>query len=156
MITLVITELDGLRKNSTPLGIAAEAAIIYLESTIQTKSRYLKVQTSRGNYLKDLQIRSENIDFAGELNSVETFSHDFAKNMDDIILKAVTWQKDHFTSRLAIVNPKADRNLISAEMAKVVLISFDANLRVKAASRGLDATDAKGMNSLLAGLDKDG
>ena len=96
----MITELDGLRRNATALGSAASAAITYLESAIRTHARHLKVQTSRGNYLKDLSIRSEAIDFAG--SSADGLSHDFARSMDDVILRAVGWQQTHFSSRLEI------------------------------------------------------
>ena len=138
----VITELDGLKKNAASLGTAASEAIAYLEAAVRTYPRHLKIQTSRGNYLKDLAIRSENIDFAGnggDFDAVVGFSHDFARSMDDVILRAVAWQKDHFTSRLAIVNPHADRRLVPVDAAHVVLVTGDRNLRLKARARGLDA-----------------
>ena len=145
----MITELDGLRRNDSALGNAAEIAVIFLESAISRYSRYLKVQTSRGNYLKDLTIRSENIDFAGELDSPGALSHDSARNMDDVILKAVGWQKDHFTNRLALVNPGIDRKSVPADAAKVILVTADGNLRLKARARGLDAVDEKGIVAML-------
>lgn len=121
---------------------------------MRSHSRYLKIQTSRGNYLRDLSIRSEAIDFssAGAASSVETggFSHDFARSMDDVILKAVAWQKDHFTSRLALVNPGADPRQVPPDAAQVVLVTFDRNLRLKAKARGLDAADESGMGLLLS------
>lgn len=144
-----MTELDGLRKNPGPLGAAADVAVTYLESAVRSAARYFKVQTSRGNYLKDLAIRSENIDFAGDLALGTAFSHDLARNMDDVILKAVAWQRDHFVSRLAMVNPRADRRLVPVESSKVVLVTFDRNLRLKARARGIDAVDEKGMTLLL-------
>ena len=149
LLATVITELDGLRRNDSALGNAAEAAVNFLESAISRYSRYLKVQTSRGNYLKDLTIRSENIDFAGELDSPGAFSHDLARNMDDVILKAVSWQKDHFTSRLALVNPRIDRRTVPTDAAKVILVTADGNLRLKAHARGLDAVDEKGIIAML-------
>ncbi|KAL8283301.1 hypothetical protein RQP46_005711 [Phenoliferia psychrophenolica] len=141
----VITELDGLKKNASALGSAAAAAITYLEASIRQRSRHLKVQTSRGNYLKDLSIRSEAIDFAGS----DAFAHDFARSMDDVILRAVAWQQDHFVSRLALVNPQADRRRVPDEASHVVLVTFDRNLRLKARARGLDATDEKGLGQIL-------
>ncbi|GAA5994917.1 hypothetical protein JCM5350_006614 [Sporobolomyces pararoseus] len=161
----VITELDGLRRNSTPLGIAAGEMIEYLEQRVRTHSRYLKVQTSRGNYLKDLAIRNESIDFASsspqqqyeqeEVGEGELFSSstDHARSMDDVILRAVSWQKDHFNSRLAIVNPRAlaeqKNKKISPETSQVVLVTFDRNLRLKARARQLDATDEKELKKVL-------
>lgn len=145
-MSAVITELDGLRKNAAPLGLAASEAIEYLESAIRTHSRHLKVQTSRGNYLRDLSIRSESIDFSA---TAEGLSHDHARNMDDVILRAVAWQQEHFTSRLALVNPKAERRNVPADAAQVVLVTFDRNLRLKARARGLDAADESGMAMML-------
>jgi hypothetical protein len=134
--------------------------ISYLETTIRTHSRYLKIQTSRGNYLKDLAIRNESIDFAStpshqdsDYDNDETalFSSDHARNMDDVILRAVSWQKDHFNSRLAIVNPQAivEKKKIQPETAQVVLVTFDRNLRLKARARGLDAVDEKELKKVL-------
>lgn len=141
------------------MGASASEAVEYLETAIRTHARYLKVQTSRGNYLRDLSIRSESIDFSGnaELDASnlaggvggQGFSHDFARNMDDVILRALSWQSEHFTSRLALVNPAADRRTVPNDTSKVVLVTFDRNLRLKARARGLDAVDEHGMAMLL-------
>lgn len=151
----VVTELDGLKRNETPLGLAAAEVIEYLERAVRTHSRYLKIQTSRGNYLKDLAIRNESIDFAQTHDSLDSsdplFSHDSVRNMDDVILRAVAWQKDHFTSRLALVNPRAiaERKKVGPETAPVVLVTFDRNLRLKARARQLDAADEKELKKVL-------
>ncbi|GAA5820940.1 hypothetical protein JCM3770_002637 [Rhodotorula araucariae] len=146
----VITELDGLRRNQTALGHAAAEVIDYLELAIRGYSRYLKIQTSRGNYLKDLAIRNESIDFAAESTAAAS-SHDVARSMDDVILRAVAWQREHFTNRIALVNPRAaaDQRKVPADAAQVVLVTFDRNLRLKAGARGLDATDEKGLKKAL-------
>ncbi|GAA6058922.1 hypothetical protein JCM10212_002874 [Sporobolomyces blumeae] len=147
----VITELDGLKRNPTPLGLAASEVIDYLEVAIRTHARFLKIQTSRGNYLKDLAIRNESIDFGPSFGDDAHFSSDYARNMDDVILRAVTWQKDHFTSRLGLVNPRAiqERKKIAPETAQVVLVTFDRNLRLKGRARGLDALDEKELKKSL-------
>ncbi|GAA5830778.1 hypothetical protein JCM3766R1_003423 [Sporobolomyces carnicolor] len=152
----VVTELDGLRHNDTPLGVAAGEVIEYLERAVRTHARYLKIQTSRGNYLKDLAIRNESIDFASppqdNADGLDPlFSHEYARSMDDVILRAATWQKDHFNSRLALVNPRAiaERKKVPVETAQVVLVTFDRNLRLKARARNLDATDEKELKKVL-------
>lgn len=153
----VITELDGLKRNEAPLGVAASDAIEYLETAIRTHARHLKVQTSRGNYLRDLSIRSESIDFSASAEGLDQgFSHDFARNMDDVILRAVGWQQEHFTSRLALVNRRADRKTVPANAARVVLVTFDRNLRLKARARGLDAVDESEMASMLEDSQENG
>ncbi|BGP16794.1 hypothetical protein JCM10213v2_004798 [Rhodosporidiobolus nylandii] len=173
----VITELDGLKRNSTALGAAAVQVIDYLESAIRTHARHLKIQTSRNNYLKDLAIRNESIDFAplhpaaglaspvsaaadlltGSSSADEDDaraaapSADQARTMDDVILRAVAWQQQHFTSRLALVNPRAVREgkKPGPDTAKVVLVTFDRNLRLKARARALEAVDEKGLKRAL-------
>ncbi|GAA5987663.1 hypothetical protein JCM10908_007156 [Rhodotorula pacifica] len=151
----VITELDGLKRNSTPLGIAADEAIDYLEQAVRGYSRYLKVQTSRGNYLKDLSIRNESIDFDG---ADPASSHGFARSLDDVILRAASWQKDHFSNRLALVNPRAvaEKRKVPSDTAPVVLITFDRNLRLKASARGVDATDEKGLKKAIDAVSRGG
>ncbi|GAA5899122.1 hypothetical protein JCM8208_003009 [Rhodotorula glutinis] len=157
----VVTELDGLRRNPTALGVAAAEVIEYLELAVRGYSRFLKIQTSRGNYLKDLAIRNESIDFgssspaaSSSLDGTASFSssHDVARSMDDVILRAVAWQRDHFSNRLALVNPQAvlDKRRVPADTAQVVLVTFDRNLRLKAGARGLDATDEKGLKKAVA------
>ncbi|KAK4057242.1 hypothetical protein OIO90_001739 [Microbotryomycetes sp. JL221] len=145
----VITELDGLKRNSTHLGSAAQEAILYLETAIRTHSRVLKVQTSRGNYLHDLTIRSESIDFAAGGGVNGDRSHEMARSMDDVILRAVAWQQEHFTNRLLMLNPHANRSAVNSDACKVVLITFDRNLRLKARARGLAAADEAEMVALI-------
>ncbi|GAA6004372.1 uncharacterized protein JCM10292_001450 [Rhodotorula paludigena] len=149
----VITELDGLKRQSTPLGFAAAEVIDYLELAIRGYSRFLKIQTSRGNYLKDLAIRNESIDFSESASlSADGFSsHDVARSMDDVILRAVTWQRDHFTNRVALVNPRAqvEKRKVPSDAAQVVLVTFDRNLRLKARARGLETTDEKGLKKAV-------
>ncbi|BGP48819.1 hypothetical protein JCM10450v2_004695 [Rhodotorula kratochvilovae] len=146
----VITELDGLRRNPTALGLAAAEVIDYLELAVRGYSRYLKIQTSRGNYLKDLSIRNESIDFAAE-GAGSASSHDVARTMDDVILRAVAWQREHFSNRVALVNPQAalEKRKVPADAAQAVLVTFDRNLRLKAGARGLDATDEKGLKKAV-------
>lgn len=142
----MITELDGLKKNATALGAAALEAIAYFEVTIRTHSRHLKVQTSRGNYLKDLTIRTENIDFSGQASgdlSGAGFSHDFARSMDDVILRAVAWQREHYFIPIQISSANSrERQPVPVNAAKVVLVTGDRNLRLKARARGLDECDS--------------
>jgi protein SMG6 len=135
----VVTELDGLSKNPTPLGLAAIQAISYLESRIRTHSLCLKIQTSRGNYLSDLLIRTEHVDFSDPAVA--------SRNMDDLILNIAAFQSEHFTDRSAILGqPEAE---IGA--TKVVLVTWDRNLRLRARARGIEAVDEKEVKGVLGG-----
>jgi len=141
---LVITELDGISKNVSPLGNAAMDALNYLISAVPAHST-LKVQTSKGNYLRTLSVRSENIDFS------YGSSHD--RNMDDLILRSAAWQAEHFFDYRSLTpGPDGAGPAQQPEMGtcKVVVLSFDRNLRLKARSRKLDAADEKDMGSIMA------
>ena len=143
----VITELDGLQKNPEPLGPRAKAALHYTETHIRSHGKWLKGQTSRGNYLPDLTVRSEDIDF-GKDDGEETR----ARSLDEIILRAVNWQQAHFVDRLAILsdNPFKDREKVKEDTAKAVLVTLDRNLRLKARARGLPAATQKEITHILA------
>lgn len=137
---VVITELDGLQKASGlgegKLHLAEDAteAIAYLERMVKIKSRWLKIQTSRGNYLRDLSIRSEQIDFL-----TDGFSTDNARNLDDLVLRATMYQIEH-----ASFSPS-----VLGHAEKVVLVTLDRNLRLKARARGIAAADEKQIISLF-------
>ncbi|KZS90982.1 hypothetical protein SISNIDRAFT_385063, partial [Sistotremastrum niveocremeum HHB9708] len=88
----VITELDGLSANNNQLGVAAAESIAYISSHARTHSVSLKIQTSQGNYLHTLGLRSEDVQF----DSDESLSE---RNMDDLILRAAVWQDDHWVDR---------------------------------------------------------
>ncbi|KAL5511564.1 hypothetical protein ACEPAH_4781 [Sanghuangporus vaninii] len=133
----VITELDGISANTSPLGEAATSAISYISTHIRTHSLSLKVQTSKGNYLQNLNVRSEQIDFVAD---------SWERCMDDLILRSAVWQDDHWVDRSAILDAP-DRDTSGA--AKVVLISFDRNLRLKARARQIYAADERDMAEIL-------
>jgi len=151
-------ELDGLVNNPAPLGQAAQAAMQYITSSIRTYSASLKVQTSKGNYLTTLTIRTEEVDFS---------SGNTERNMDDLILKAAIWQDEHWADRSSILGVTGqDTN----GAVKVVLLSLDRNcmccfsrglrydvdgydffpVRLKARSRQLPAAGEKDLAALLA------
>ncbi len=181
----VITELDGLRRNDNELGKEAEKAIQFLEARIRTHAKYVKVQTSRGNYLNDLSCRSEDIDFtwqgtatatggsavgveegsprldamdrmgAGDTKSVA------ARNVDDVILRILAWQRENFVDRRNLLGSGsssnnnnagqggAEKREVTEKTQKSVLLTLDRNLRLKAKSRGLASLDAKGAAGLV-------
>jgi hypothetical protein len=111
----VITELDGISSNASQLGDAAKAAISYIISHVRSHSMSLKVQTSKGNYLSTLNVRSEQVDFGRE---------SWERNMDDMILRVAIWQDDHWVDRSTILG---EASQVTTGAAKVVLMSFDRN-----------------------------
>ncbi|KAJ1020721.1 hypothetical protein NDA16_004113 [Ustilago loliicola] len=192
----VITELDGLRRNDNDLGQEAERAIQFLETRIRTHAKYVKVQTSRGNYLSDLSCRCEDIDFTwqgsgGTATAASLLAPDAsprldaaasgsetksvaARNVDEVILRILAWQRDNFVDRRNFLRSSAATNstagaskgnaqkldsvgdgtaktILSAH--KSVLLTLDRNLRLKAKSRGMASLDAKGAASLLEVLE---
>lgn len=138
---VAFTELDGLRlQKDTDVGQLAASAILYLEEKVKSYALYLKIQTSRGNYLSDVNIRKEDIDF----------STSNAQNMDDIVLRAALWQSEHFVNRLNMVWPdRPDKSPVPETASKVALLTFDLNLRLKARARAIDAVDEKSMARLV-------
>ncbi|KAK7019295.1 hypothetical protein R3P38DRAFT_3554956 [Favolaschia claudopus] len=98
------------------LGEAAQAALTYLSSHIRSHVTSLKVQTTKGNYLTSLNFGA---------GSAE-------RNMDDLILKAAIWQDEHWVDRSTMLKSDA----VAADGAvKVVFLSLDRNLHLKARSR---------------------
>ncbi|EMD38637.1 hypothetical protein CERSUDRAFT_64887 [Gelatoporia subvermispora B] len=138
----VIMELDGLKGNMSPLGEAASIALDYVTSHIRSHSTSLKVLTSKGNYLSTLSVRAEQVDFTENEASWE-------RNMDDLILRAAMWQEEHWTDRSALLRAD-DGARDTAGAAKVVLLSFDRNLRLKARSRQLNVANERDLATILA------
>ncbi|KAH7915986.1 hypothetical protein BJ138DRAFT_996574 [Hygrophoropsis aurantiaca] len=137
----VIMELDGLSSNTSPLGEAAQEAVAYITSHIRSHSTSLKVQTSKGNYLTSLSIRTERVDLTDE--------DSWDRCMDDLILKAAIWQDEHWVDRSALLKPSTSPRDV-ANAVKVVLLSLDRNLRLKARSRQLAAASEKDLAALLS------
>jgi protein SMG6 len=150
----VITELDGLSVNKNDLGESAAAAVEFITRQIRTHSISLKVQTSKGNYLSNLAVRSEELNFEVDGTSWE-------RSMDDLILRAAIWQDEHWVDRSSMLG---DASLIKGA-AKVVLLSFDRNresarysivmlahsrpVRLKARARQLPVANEKEMATAL-------
>ncbi|KAI0721532.1 hypothetical protein C8T65DRAFT_705109 [Cerioporus squamosus] len=137
----VIMELDSQSSNMTPLGEAAKAALNYITVSIRTHSPSLKVQTSRGNYLTNLNVRTEEVDFS---------SSTWERNMDDLILRAAVWLDEHWVDRSAMLKGAESAPADTAGAAKVVLLSFDRMLRLKARSRQLNAASEQDLAVILA------
>jgi predicted ribonuclease YlaK len=123
----VVMELDGLSKTSTDsapqLVEAAQGALAYLSSHVRSHSMSLKIQTSKGNYLTSLSVRTEHVDFDANGN--------WERNMDDLILKAAIWQDEHWVDRSSMLrsgefSSSSDR----AVAIKVVLLSLDRNCQL--------------------------
>ena len=110
-------ELDKLSTNTSQLGEAAQSAMTYISSHIRSHALSLKVQTSKGNYLTSLSVRTEEVDFGRNHSSAE-------KNMDDLILKAAIWQDDHWVDRSALLKAET---VVATDAVKVVLLSLDRN-----------------------------
>ncbi|KAF9264884.1 hypothetical protein L218DRAFT_998358 [Marasmius fiardii PR-910] len=136
----VVMELDGLKSNpSSQLSEAADAALKYITSHIRSHSTSLKVQTSKGNYLASLNVRTEEVDFA---------SGRAERSMDDLILKTAIWHDEHWIDRSAMLKSDGVQSVVNP--VKVVLLTLDRNLRLKARSRQLPAAGEKGLVTLLS------
>jgi hypothetical protein len=123
----VITELDGLASpngNQPQLADAAQAALAYVSSHLRSHALSLKVQTTRGNYLTSLNIRTEELDFTfGGGDGVENKG----RNMDDLILKAAIWQDEHWVDRSALSKCGNLEDGQTLSGTRVALLTLDRN-----------------------------
>ena len=87
-------------------------------SCVHFYSEALKVQTSWGNYLSSLSVHVEQVDFDDP---------DLWKQcMDDLILKAVIWQDDHWVDWSALLKVEQLSEWLKGAV-KVMLLSLDRN-----------------------------
>ncbi|KAI0085483.1 hypothetical protein BDY19DRAFT_966394 [Irpex rosettiformis] len=112
----VIMELDGLASDTSVLGEAAVAASQYIVSHLRSHSTSLKIQTSKGNYLTNLNVRTEQFDLRD--------SQSWERNMDDLILRAAIWQSTHWVDRSVFLQSRGSKQ-DAANACKVVLLTFD-------------------------------
>ncbi|WVR07097.1 hypothetical protein IAU60_004136 [Kwoniella sp. DSM 27419] len=142
----VVTELDGLSKEPAPLGVKAKCAVTYLEARIRTHALCLKIQTTKGNYLSDLLIRTEHLDANGARPG------DLAQTMDDRIIHIASFAQDNFSDRSGLLGmPRLDLESMH-EASKVLVVSNDRNLRLMARSRGVQGVDEKELGGILGGI----
>lgn len=126
-------ELDGLTQNQhTELGSAAGSALQYITTQFRSHGKSLKVQTSKGNYLNSLTVRTEQVDFTDEAS--------WERNMDDLILRATIWQDEHWIDRSNMLQP-GDGPRDTTGAAKVVLLTFDRMCKFLLNSREVVMTD---------------
>lgn len=150
----VVMELEGLSANPSQLGAAAKDALAFVGTRMKTHGLSLKVQTSKGNYLMNLGVVSEEVDFRASDE----------RNMDDLILKIALWHQDNWFDRTAMLSSDEDRMQVE-DPIKVVLLSLDRNrkpfslykfvasnppsVRLKARSRQLPAASEKDLAFIL-------
>ena len=158
---VTVTELEGLTKRPGVIGQRAQKAIDYLSANLKSKTNYLKVQTSRGNYLSDLRFRTEDIDFSslpnnrgGEEEGHGDDNHKVARSIDEVIVFCLEWQVKNFTDRSAILCKDREeiiktQSQITKDTFKAVLITLDVNLRLKARFRGFTALGPKTLIDVL-------
>ncbi|KAH8108120.1 hypothetical protein BXZ70DRAFT_997629 [Cristinia sonorae] len=140
----VIMELDGLATNESPLGQAAAAATAYIVSHLRSHGKSLKVQTSKGNYLTNLSVRTEQVEWN---NNHETWE----RNVDDLILRAAVWQNQHWMDRSSFFGSSVPSE-VTASASKVTLLSFDRMLRLKARAREVDAANEQDLAAIMASV----
>ncbi len=132
--------MDGLKFNPPPLGSAASEALAYLKEILSNKSKKVKIQTSKGNYLTGINFREE-FDFGD--------GEEKKKNLDDLILGICLWHTEHHEKNGVRdkTNEKRTNNDYKNEV--VVLLTNDRNLRVKARARGVDVVGVKDFTGLV-------
>ncbi|WVQ99451.1 hypothetical protein IAU59_006586 [Kwoniella sp. CBS 9459] len=161
----VVTELDGLSKEPAPLGVNAKGAVTYLEARIRTHSLCLKIQTTKGNYLSDLLIRTEHLDSGSDSALAQQDGGLVGRTMDDRIISIASFAQDNFVDRSGLLGmPKlgqiardtgstdAGTGTGNEPTTKVLVVSNDRNLRLMARSRDVESVDEKELSTILAGM----
>jgi predicted ribonuclease YlaK len=126
---VVVVELQGLTKGESPQAKSAESALTWLQETLKEQKAkigqqgQLRVQTSKGNYVYELN------------NVTEDWSDLGAANNDDVILRCCELNK---------ISSKADKQ----SSAPVALLTDDTHLRLKARACGVVAL--KSVKSLIS------
>lgn len=173
----VVTELDGIQRKPPPLGEHAALALSFLEKSLKTHQTWLKVQTSKGNYLSDLKFRHEDlnldvlkwgeeVDVAGNTNdgsaaqdegSAQPVKSARARTLDEVIFRCFLWQRDHWTDRRNLVLSRAGGNntpsspsIITADTPKVIMVTLDRGLRMRVRAKGGPAAGQKELAHILA------
>ncbi|WWC70044.1 uncharacterized protein I206_103988 [Kwoniella pini CBS 10737] len=157
----VVTELDGLSKEPGTLGEKSKQSIKYLETNIKSNNNMnLKIQTSKGNYLNDLSIRTELSNFGNFGSSSSILENgkeeDIKRTMDDKIINIANFSNENFIDRSSLLKTSSiSKNSIKVngggvgDLDKVVVISNDRNLRLMARSKGLKGIDEKELQRIL-------
>jgi hypothetical protein len=148
----VVIELDGLQRNPPPLGSAARDAIHYLESLFASGNRpsHVRVQTARGNYLPDIQYRSEAFDTFEDQPWDDT--EDFTANVPE-----PTNNTDTEPTERPILDKTPRKTLDDIILSicerhtanNCCLITGDANLRVKAYAHGVPVMNGRDVKHML-------
>lgn len=134
----MVGELVGLSSDQGRGSNAAEA-LEFVKSRVRSHSKSLKVQTSKGNYLPDLSITNEILDFSG-----------FTRNIDGLVLDAAAWQMEHFVDRSRFLGDNDEMQAEPTEQtAKVVLLTLDRIMRVRARGRQIDVASPAEIGSIV-------
>jgi rRNA-processing protein FCF1 len=103
-------------------------------------SKKIRIQTSKGNYLTNINF-SEEFDFGN--------GEDKKKNLDDLILGICLWRSKHNEKNGLHdkSNEEATNNDYKNEIT--VLLTNDRNLRVKARARGVNVVGVKDFTGIV-------
>ncbi|KAJ1920939.1 hypothetical protein H4219_000992 [Mycoemilia scoparia] len=140
---LVITELDGLKNSTTPKGQCAQAAVLFIEESIEQWTRpifSLATDGQSGVYSRSVpSVRAltsmgeihRNLKFRSEMNAL--YGTEFL-TPDDLILESCLQYNNKNMCELAGLNH-------GALPPPVVLVTNDRNMRIKAKTRGILCLD---------------
>lgn len=146
----IVTELEGLRrKRPEPVGERAEEMILWLEHQIKLPgaTKWLKVQTSKGNFLTDLSCRSEEIDFkSSAATSGGTEKHQSSseekrqvRTLDEIILRCYLHQLSNWMDRRGLMGKSLDNassRQVTDKTPKALMVTSDRGLRLRVKGKG--------------------
>jgi len=160
----VITEVDRIAKAGTFGGDyqAASAVLAALEQFIKTSSSVLKIQTSRGNYLRDLSLRAEDLEYSnpnpasGTSASAQHSHSKIPRGLDDVVVAAGKWQVDNWLDRRqlllpGVLSPEERTKKLEGKWkeAKVLLVSDNKILRAQGRAKGLSVASFQELEKVI-------
>ena len=160
----VITEVDRIAKAGTFGGDyqAASAVLAALEQFIKTSNSVLKIQTSRGNYLRDLSLRAEDLEYSnpnpasGASASAQHSHSKIPRGLDDVVVAAGKWQVDNWLDRRqlllpGVLTPEERTKKLEGKWkeAKVLLVSDNKILRAQGRAKGLSVASFQELEKVI-------
>jgi rRNA-processing protein FCF1 len=132
----VITELQGLRKNTGSVGDAAKSALITISKSVADQ-KDVKIITAKGSDVTKVGFFREKL---------ERDEDDESRNIDDIIIRTTRQQAEARRKTLTLED--------SSVAEPAILLTEDTNMRVKANARGVTAISTTILKRYLVLLEK--
>jgi hypothetical protein len=140
-VLTVISELYKLSARDDLVGNASLSAIQQLESTQRSFPNNLKIQTSRGTYIRDITGNHNTSSEDGDTSKI-----------DEMVLKAAQWLLQNWLDKRGTLgfNAEERNKAVPEDASRVVIVTNDeAGLGKKATTKGLHIVDSAKLGQAL-------